>query len=167
MSKISNEKAYEIAKRLTSPLFEKAEKFWNSTVEFVNEKYKEYLPKDILDFQEKYPKSVKVESTYINGIYVNLKYPYYLEAREKFMQKYREYISQKYEEYKDMREEGNRLHNKIQCTLTKLGTYKRIKEEFPEAYTILMDLVDGGSTKGSSICDDVEGLRAQLSTVKK
>lgn len=167
MSKISNEKAYEIARRLTNPLSEKTEKIWNSTVEFANEKYKGYLPKDVLDFQEKYPKSVKVESIYINGIYVNLKYPYYLEAREKLIQEYRKYISQKYKEYRDMREENSQLHNKIQCTLTKLGTYKRIREEFPEAYTILMELVDSGSTKGSSICDDVEGLRAQLSTSKK
>ena len=60
------------------------------------------------------------------------------------------------------------LENKVKCVLSKLRTYKKIEKDFPAAYKVLIEQVDGLGivTKSGSLCDDVESLRAVLTSNK-
>lgn len=57
----------------------------------------------------------------------------------------------------------NQLKNKTRCVLEHINTTKQLKDQFPEAYSILMDLSEKEITK----CDSTESLRAELSQIMK
>lgn len=59
------------------------------------------------------------------------------------------------------------MYKKIQCTLSKLKTYNRIRDNFPEAYDVLITQVDKSSKEEVDVCTDVEKLRAQLKATDK
>ena len=59
-----------------------------------------------------------------------------------------------------------KISNQIKCTLSKLRTYKRIEQEFPEAYKVLITQVDKLPAI-DNLCDNVEELRAKLNTKTK
>lgn len=65
--------------------------------------------------------------------------------------------------YLSLVKEKQVMKNKIACALSGLKTYSKIKNEFPEAYIILVEKVDG-ITKEKDSCTNIEELRAELTT---
>lgn len=57
--------------------------------------------------------------------------------------------------------------NQIICAITSLGSYQKLQREFPEAFKILVEQVDKEVITKTTLCDDVEGLRAVLSRETK
>lgn len=55
------------------------------------------------------------------------------------------------------------LYKDIRCILDEISTVKQLKQEFPEAYEVLYELIQGKRPK----CDSVEEVRAKLKSSKK
>lgn len=71
-------------------------------------------------------------------------------------------------DYRDTAKDSNNTYNRIVCALEKIGTYAKLKNEWPEAYAILLE-IDGKAAEEKNkvcTCDDVEKLRAELKTKK-
>lgn len=56
--------------------------------------------------------------------------------------------------------------NRIRCTLSHLRSYKKIKDEFPEAYKYIVEELDGKPIHETNkdLCTDIEKLRAELNS---
>ncbi len=80
-------------------------------------------------------------------------------------------ISQLLTEYFELESKKCQMKKKIICTLEKLKSYSKIRDNYPEAYTLLIELDKKWNTNKSSeekviLCDSVENLRAELSSFK-
>lgn len=67
-------------------------------------------------------------------------------------------------EINQLRTKKKSLKGRTKCVLENIRTTKQLKDQFPEAYLILMD-VPKEMVKNNS-CDDIENLRAELSKYK-
>lgn len=67
-------------------------------------------------------------------------------------------------------DESNRTRNRITCALNTIRTTKKLEQEWPEAYQIYIDhLKEEESRESAPVpgCDQVESLRAELSSLKQ
>lgn len=64
-------------------------------------------------------------------------------------------------------EQQKDLRNSIRCALNRINTYARFKDEFPEAYEVLL-VIDKAESEGDKpcTCDAVESVRAKLTKHK-
>jgi hypothetical protein len=74
-------------------------------------------------------------------------------------------IKKDIEEYESLVKAKSVFRNKLQCVLGDLKTYNKIKNEFPEAYKVLIEKVDKEKINKDT-CTSVEELRAELIKIK-
>ena len=179
---ISQQKVTDLSHLMVKHLNEKLEALKEQVRLKIEESLKSDYPKEILDFFEKYPKVVNKctgISIYWNfdgykdykfTVYPNL--PKYdnnkLDLDKIFTHKdgeRRQVIANLMDEYCQVFKKRDELRNKIKCTLNTLKSYARIKNEFPEAYKLLVEKIDKEVLNADDPCTDVEALRAEL-TVK-
>lgn len=179
---ISQEKANKVSRLIASDLKEKSVK----AEELLNEEISKVLiantPLDIIKFWKKYPDFIyKAQSFYfrIDGndkAYVSPIAPFCGlggEACNELINSLENkiYYHGLYYSMRDAENKFNKMRINIECALTNLRTYKRIKENFPEAYAVLVEKVDGEdipvcNSDNSNLCDSVENIRAALSAKK-
>lgn len=73
-------------------------------------------------------------------------------------------------EIESVYDELNRTRNRIICALNTIGTTRKLEQEWPEAYQIYINhLKEGESSESTPVtgCDQVESLRAELSSLKQ
>ena len=121
---------------------------------------------DLLVIYNKYPESIKmIGCAYFEGLYINSKVPYVsmdsygvIKSNEKLKSK----LLLLSKEHAILKLKKKEFEGKIKCTLSKLKTYKKIKDNFPEAYKILIEEIDKESNQKEDLCTNVEELRAEL-----
>lgn len=59
------------------------------------------------------------------------------------------------------------LENKLSCLLHHVNTTKQLKDQFPEAYKIFLELNDEVEDNSDNLCDSFENIRASLSKFNK
>ena len=124
------------------------------------------VPEDLLVIYNKYPESIKmIGCAYFEGLYINSKVPYVsmdsygvIKSNEKLKSK----LLLLSKEHAILKLKKKEFEGKIKCTLSKLKTYKKIKDNFPEAYKILIEEIDKESNQKEDLCTNVEELRAEL-----
>lgn len=170
--RISNYKIESVSKIISSEKYnEKIEKLKESIGHKVDNYLKQFIPKDVLKLHEKYSYYMckgPFIGLYSKDGYEFTHYPTLPKLEEKYRDhKFREdkdfiaLIERDVEELKDLRIKKNSLKNKVSCVLSDLKTYTKIKNDFPEAYSILIEKVDG-QKEVKDTCTEVESLRAEL-----
>lgn len=163
-----------IAKSIINPIIEQSRKEFEDFGKFVDEFFKKNLPKDVVEFMDKYPNVVQTrECIYLSNFtreriynivsYVEINYFVY-----SFI------TNAKFEELKNSTEaklfvnrmieldrKASNIKNRTKCALEDINTTKQLKDNFPEAYAIFMK-IPKEDVKGNK-CDDIEKLRAELS----
>ncbi len=174
---IAGYKIDTIAEELTRSFKTKISKVEKQMTEGAKEVFLAKIPKDILEFWGKYPELLKK----------SYQFSFQLDGKKGW--DYRQYVGMVIPDYeikytdtlKDspklaaklsklahkriaLRFEERQTVNQIKCALSKLRTYKKIEANFPEAYKILIEKIDKVEvkTEPSTLCDDVEKLRAKL-----
>jgi len=170
--KVSGYKIDEIADLLTAKMNEEYNKLEKELKVAVSTAIKSTIPKDALVFHAKY-KDVLSGTKYVsfncNGhdFSGRVECPFgdaFVDSNSVNFKNDSE-IGLMMEQKGLMSKKIRETRNKIKCTLSKLGTYAQIKNQFPEAYTLLVEKVDKQEFN-TSLCDDVESLRAQLNHSK-
>ena len=171
----------DLSHMMVKHLNEKLESLKDQVMLKIEESLKSDYPKEILDFFEKYPKIVNKcqgisiywkignEKDYRFTVYPKLpKYPDENVSLEKeFRQGFglkSDIISNLMDEYCQVFKKREEIRNKIKCTLNTLKSYTRIKNEFPEAYKLLVEKIDKEVLNVDDPCTDIESLRAELTT---
>jgi hypothetical protein len=173
MSKvISNYKIDQIATELTSSFDKKIKVIEDKITSLVQERVNKFIPEDIKSMLGKYPDFFSInERPYISmqkGMYVkceNVISCLWNDIRASFEETKDTlyvHLSALMEQRLDLKVAQRKTENRIKCTLSNLKSYKRIKDEFPEAYVILCK-IDESNVGGDTSCDDIEKLRAELS----
>lgn len=140
---------------------------------------KKTIPKDVLSFFEKHKERFYKESNFCFDVKFQNRSYYYLyfrgqiptlteEERKSVKNAVLSEIEKEFSELDGLYNKKNELSNKIKCTLSKLNTYKKIKENFPEAYSTIVSVIDSETVVDSegNLCDNVEELRAVLNNDK-
>ena len=178
---ISQQKVSDLSHMMVKHLNDKLESLKDQVRLKIEESLKPNYPKEILEFAEKYPEFLKsCESISIYWSVDNLKdykftvypklpkYPVDFNLSNLFTSidpnkgLRRDVIATLMDEYCQVEKKKNELRNKIKCTLNTLKTYARIKNEFPEAYKLLVEKIDKEVLNVDDPCTDVEALRAEL-----
>ena len=163
-----------IAKSIIKPIIEQSRKEFENFGKFADEYFKRILPKDVVEFMDKYPNIVKSRDCIylsnftrerIYNIVSYVKVNYFVDS---FI------TNEKFEELKNSTEaklfvnrmieldrKASNIKNRTKCALENINTTKQLKDNFPEAYNILMGF-SKENVKGNK-CDDIEKLRAELS----
>lgn len=176
---ISQQKVADLSHLMVKHLNDKLESLKDQVRLKIEESLKSDYSKEVLDFFDKYPKIVnKCQgiSIYWNfdgykdykfTVYPNL--PKYtnegVDLDKIFTHKdgvRRDVIASLMDEYCQVTKKIDELRNKIKCTLNTLKSYTRIKNEFPEAYKLLVEKIDKEVLNVDDPCTDVEALRAEL-----
>jgi len=179
---ISQQKVSDLSYMMVKHLNDKLESLKDQVRLKIEESLKPDYPKDILEFSEKYPGFLRsCESICIYWNVDNLK-DYKFTVYPK-LPKYpvdginlnnlftstdlnkglcRDVITTLMNEYCQVEKKKNELRNKIKCTLNTLKSYARIKNEFPEAYKLLIEKIDKEMLNVDDPCTGVEALRAEL-----
>lgn len=136
-------------------------------------------PLDVIKFWKEYPDYVRKTSNFYFKVDLNNKHwtdidaPYYgltdHSANEMIKSsKDYEFICNLYHDMRKAQKKYNEMFHKIECALNSLRTYNRIKENFPEAYAVLIEKVDKETLieNSENLCDSVENIRAELSAKK-
>lgn len=163
-----------IARSIITPIIEQSRKEFEKFGEFVDEFFKKSLPKDVVEFINKYPGAVKnIDYIYfsdftterIHNITTFVKVTYYLcpfitnkEFNELKNSTETKIFVQKMIE---LSKKASNIKNRTKCALEDINTTKQLKDNFPEAYNIFMGSPKE-NVKGNK-CDDIEKLRAELS----
>lgn len=176
--KLTNSDRDFIVKNITNPIKEKIQKLLKEYGDFVVDPYLlKVIPDEVRSFHKKYPRIVEKEghlsytSLFENRAWVNLSiptdeyFPGYFESEGQIYKLLNELPSTK--EFKKNVEfllsKQNQLKNKTRCVLEHINTTKQLRDQFPEAYSILMEI----SEKEVIQCDSTESLRAELSQIMK
>ena len=170
--KVSGYKIDEIADLLTAKMNEEYDELEKELKVAVSTAIKSMIPKDALIFHAKYKDALsgtKYVSFNCNGYNFNgrVECPFgdaFVDSNNVNFKDDSE-IGLMMEQKGLMSKKIRETRNKIKCTLSKLGTYAQIKNQFPEAYALLVEKVDKQEFN-TSLCDDVESLRAQLNHSK-
>lgn len=67
---------------------------------------------------------------------------------------------------KSVKQDINRVTNKINCTLNTIGTTRRLQQEWPEAYKLYLESMNMEPEEKNNGCDQVESPRAELSRLE-
>lgn len=163
-----------IAKSIIKPIIEQSRKEFENFGKFADEFFKKNLPKDVIEFMDKYPNVVKTRECIflssftrerIFNIVSHIKVNYFV---------YSFITDAKFEELKNSTEAKlfvNRMieldrksltiKNRTKCVLENINTTKQLKDNFPEAYVILTETSKEDVERNE--CDNIEKLRAELS----
>lgn len=176
--KLTNSDRDFIVKNITNPIKEKIQKLLEECGSLVVDVYLlGIIPDEVREFYKKYPRIVKKQS-YLEytSLFAKRSWIYLQIPVEEYFPGYFEDEDQIYkllnnlpltEEFKknveSLLSKENQLKNKTRCVLEHINTTKQLKDQFPEAYSILMDLSEKEITK----CDSTESLRAELSQIMK
>lgn len=170
-----SEKDY-ICKHITDQLKEKIEERKNYLERYMEEKISNFTPAVILNFAAHYPVIVKEETIswreckvlYELSNYSIYVYVRYIPFKEFDFKKIFDSDS-KAEDLKNeiisLKKKSIEITNKTKCALEHISTHKKLKEQFPEAYAILIKEED--NVKSENECDAIENLRAELNSVNK
>lgn len=163
-----------IARNIIKPIIEQAGKESEKFGEFADEYFKKILPKDVVEFMDKYPNTVNIrEEIYLSSLtnerfrhlktYVEVNYfVYSLITNEKFNELKNSTETKIFvQKMVELEKKASNIENRTKCALEDINTTKQLKDNFPEAYNILMGFPKE-SVKGNK-CDDIEKLRAELS----
>lgn len=163
-----------IAKSIINPIIEQSRKEFEDFGKFVDEFFKKNLPKDVIEFIDKYPDIVQTrECIYLSNFTRERIYNIVNYVEVKFFV-YSLITDAKYGELKNSTEaklfvnrmieldrKASNIKNRTKCALENINTTKQLKDNFPEAYAIFMK-IPKEDVKGNE-CDDIEKLRAELS----
>lgn len=174
--RIANWKIDAVAKKMTAHLAEQKTKIEKDMEAMLAKELRKNIPEEVLDFEKAYPNLV-VKQEYIrfetenHNFYLYPKTPaFFKNAKKEFLKKDTPLVINlefAAKEWEALRLKKNKLQNQIKCALSKLKSYKKIQDNFPEAYKVLIEEVDKEEIKDpSNLCDDVEKLRAELSSKK-
>lgn len=163
-----------IAKSIIKPIIEQSRKEFEDFGKFADEFFKKNLPKDVVEFMDKYPNVVKSkECIYLSSLTRERIYNIvsYIEVNY-FV--YSFITDAKFEELKNSTEtkifvnrmigldrKASNIKNRTKCALEDINTTKKLKDNFPEAYAILMKFPKEDVERNE--CDNIEKLRAELS----
>ena len=174
---ISQQKVANLSHMMVKHLSEKS----NTLKEQVRLKIEQFLRKDyskeVLEFFDKHPnlivkcEGISLYYTFDNNkdyrftVYPNL--PKYTKEDVNLVKMFKlgegfDLIDDLMKEYCANEKKRDELKNKIKCTLNTLKSYTRIKNEFPEAYKLLVEKIDKEVLNVDDPCTDVEALRAEL-----
>ena len=163
-----------IARSIIKPIVEQSRKEFEDFGKFVDEFFKKNLPKDVVEFMDKYPNVVQTrECIYLSNFtreriynivsYVEINYfVYQLITNEKFNELKNSTETKIFvQKMVELEKKASSIMNRTKCALEDINTTKQLKDNFPEAYNILMGFLKE-NVKGNK-CDDIEKLRAELS----
>lgn len=178
---ISQQKVSELSSLMVDHLEKKLETIKEQTRLKIESSLVGDYPKDILELFKTNPRFVKksegisiysrdTEKNYLFTVYPNL--PIYPDEEASLSKMFEKPKGTKYQiiedlvkEYIEVESKKNQLKSKIKCTLNTLKSYARVKNEFPEAYKLLVEKIDKEVVSADDPCTDIESLRAEL-TVK-
>lgn len=163
-----------IAKSIINPIIEQSRKEFEDFGKFVDEFFKKNLPKDVVEFIDKYPDAVQTrECIYLSNFtreriynivnYVEVNYFVYsliTDAKYKELKNSTE-VNLFVNRMIELDRKASNIKNRTKCALEDINTIKQLKDNFPEAYAIFMK-IPKEDVKGNK-CDDIEKLRAELS----
>lgn len=175
--KLTNSDRDFIVKNITNPIKEKIQKLLEEYGSLVDVYLVGEIPNEVREFCEKYPRIAKKQSHLeYTSLFTKRQWIYLSIPVSEYFPGYFEDENQIYEllnklplteEFKknveSLLSKQNQLKNKTRCVLEHINTTKQLKDQFPEAYSILMDLSEKEITK----CDSTESLRAELSRMMK
>lgn len=164
----------KIARNIIKPIIEQARKECEKFGEFADEYFRKNLPKDVVEFMDKYPNTVNTrEEIYLSSL-TNERFRHIKSCVEVNYFVYQLVTEAKYFELKnsteakifvqkmvELEKKASNIMNRTKCALEDINTTKQLKDNFPEAYNIFMGFPKE-SIKGNK-CDDIEKLRAELS----
>lgn len=177
--RIAKWKIDRIATRLTDYIEPEKSEIQKEANRFVEKKCQKYICDEVRDFRAKYPKQTRMNDSlsyhsdrFKKWIYA---YPTIPQLNVSLKETVFSEGSQNRKDLEDIMarkfaldKKKTVLQNKIKCTLDSLKSYAKIRDEFPEAYKLLLK-IDGDEIPEKIGCDSVEELRAELSksTTKK
>lgn len=176
--KLTNSDRDFIVKNITNPIKEKIQKLLEEYGSLVVDVYLAgEIPDEVRKFCEKNPRIAKKQNylEYISlfterpWIYLRIPVSEYFPCCFENEDQIYELLNKLplTEEFKknveSLLSKENQLENKTRCVLEHINTTKQLKDQFPEAYSILMDL----SEKEIAKCDSTESLQAELSQIMK
>ena len=163
-----------ITKSIIKPIVEQSRKEFENFGRFADEYFKKNLPKDVVEFMDKYPNTVKTKDCiYLSSLtnerfrhlktYVDVNYfVYSFITNEKFNELKNSTETKIFvQKMVELEKKASNIENRTKCVLEDINTTKQLKDNFPEVYNILMGFPKE-SVKGNK-CDDIEKLRAELS----
>lgn len=164
-----------IAKSIIKPIIEQSKKEFEDFGKFADEFFKKNLPKDVIEFMDKYPNAVKVrDCIYLSSLtrerriynivsHVEVNYFVYSFITDTEFEELKNSIEAKIFVNKmiELDRKASNIKNRTKCALENINTTKQLKDNFPEAYAIFMK-IPKEDVKGNE-CDDIEKLRAELS----
>lgn len=134
-----------------------------------------HLPQDIIDFWVKYPDRLRMQESVTlrtDRGWINI-YPEIptlgIDVEKEIlteMSPIKKALLIWNQEIEDLESEKRKDKNQIRCLVSKLKTYKKLQDIFPEAYEVLILKVDMNMKLHDSTCDSVEELRAKLNSSK-
>jgi len=132
------------------------------------------IPTDVIEFSVKYPKetlksfraAIKDSDGDTNGYSAYVPFGDYFADYDNASGEEQASMVPLVDAYVAAKDILRSTRNRISCMLSNLRTHKKIADEFPEAYTVLCELLKLPENK-SNRCDDVEKLRADLSVLTK
>lgn len=183
--RIKQEEREQIVKRICIPLQEEVERKAADVVKYINSFTATKISKEIWDFIDKYPGIVPLRSyaspyelskdnlldkIHLTGVN---QYPsnFFKDTLILSLKKDPEWEPSFNELIENLRQaelKRRAMEGKTSCILQTLNTRKKLREGFPEAYKILVEIVDKTIPGiNETLCDSVENLRAELSQYKK
>lgn len=163
-----------IAKSIINPIIEQSRKEFEDFGKFVDEFFKKNLPKDVVEFMDKYPNVVKTKGCiYLSSFiheriynivsYVEVNYFVYSFITDTEFDELKSSTEAKLfvKRMIELDRKASNIKNRTKCALENINTTKQLKDNFPEAYAIFMK-IPKEDVKGNE-CDDIEKLRAELS----
>lgn len=173
--RISNVKIDNVTSIMCAEAFnDKIEKLKEKIGKKVDEYVVQFVSPDVLKLYEKY--SYYMHRGPSIGIYSKDGYEFshytklpkieekHQDHKFKSDEKLNKLIRNEVEQLRELKKKKNSLRNKISCVLSDLKTYNKIKNEFPEAYKVLVEQVDG-ATIVKDTCTEVESVRAELTKI--
>lgn len=163
-----------IAKSIIKPLIEQSKKEFEDFGKFADEFFKKNLPKDVIEFMDKYPNAVKVRDfIYLSSLtreriynivsHVEVNYFVYSFITDTEFEELKNSIEAKIFVNKmiELDRKASNIKNRTKCALENINTTKQLKDNFPEAYVILTETSKEDVKRNE--CDNIEKLRAELS----
>lgn len=168
-----------IVKNIANPISKKIKNLLDEYGEkFVTPYLQSQYPKEVMDFYREYPFMIETRDTLcytdlkdarnFEGIYIPVK-DYLVDWFKNKINIYKELrkfatTQELIKKVEELIKERTQIKNRTKCILyDQINTTKQLKEQFPEAYDVLMNM-EGEAE--SNACDKIENLRASLSKYK-
>lgn len=180
MGRVYNNERRQIVKELIDPTREKLKKLLDLLNSEIDKICLENTPDDVKQILVKYPgllahaeSSVYIgnfswgSSTHFSYLRLNNYIPFFHKEILNNLPKKNETIKKRIESYNQQSKEIGVLEKKLTCVLEHITTEKKLKKEFPEAYTALLKIRNTPVIEeDSNLCDSIENVRASLAIIK-